>query len=140
VDGGSLGGYEECPSRRGIRRTNHPTQGGEIAEAEGQKVARKIRTPHKDVKNEDRSGNVYENKGPDDNLPDRKGDICAWSHAILHKNTRILWEPSAFLPFFGRWGTNRLPPRLKVKGRGPVLKGRATLSYRVDGVWAFPAS
>jgi hypothetical protein len=29
----------------------------------------------KDVKNEDRSGNVYENKDTDDNLPDAKDDI-----------------------------------------------------------------
>jgi hypothetical protein len=56
---------------------------------------------HKDVKNEDRSGNVYENKGPLDNLPDTKGDISARLEGILQRNTRILWEPSAFLPLFG---------------------------------------
>ena len=42
------------------------------------------------------SGNVYENKGSSDNLPDTKDDICAWSHAILHKNTRILQKPTGF--------------------------------------------
>ena len=43
------------------------------------------RAPLKDVKNEDRSGNVYENKGPSDNLPDTKDDISARLHAILHR-------------------------------------------------------
>jgi hypothetical protein len=50
----------------------------------------------KDVKNEGRSGNVYENKGPCDILPDTKDDICAWLHAILHKITRILQKPTVF--------------------------------------------
>ena len=50
----------------------------------------------KDVKNEGRSGNVYENKGPDDNLPDTKDDICAGLHALLHKNTRIYPETHVF--------------------------------------------
>ena len=45
------------------------------------------RSAPKDVKNEDRSGNVYENKGPNDNLPDTKDDISAWLNAILHRNT-----------------------------------------------------
>ena len=39
---------------------------------------------HKDVKNEGRSGNVYENKEPGDNLPDTKDDISRQLHAILH--------------------------------------------------------
>jgi len=42
------------------------------------------------LKNEDRSGNVYENKGQDDNLPDTKGDISAWLHAILHRGASVL--------------------------------------------------
>jgi hypothetical protein len=56
----------------------------------------------KDVKNEDRSGNVYENKGPDDNLPDTKDDISAWLHVILHRNTHILQETTALLALFER--------------------------------------
>ena len=58
------------------------------------------------LKMKERSGNVYENKGPDDNFPDTKDDISAWLHAILHKNTRILQEPSALLPLFELWGTD----------------------------------
>jgi hypothetical protein len=61
----------------------------------------------KDVKNEGRSGNVYENKGPCDIVPDTKGDISAWLHVILHRKTHILQEPSAYLPLFERWSTNR---------------------------------
>ena len=60
------------------------------AEAEDEKSRWRDRVPLKDVKNEGRSGNVYENKGPCDNLPETKGDICARLHAILHKKTRIL--------------------------------------------------
>ena len=41
-----------------------------------------------------------------DNLPDTKDDICAWSHAILHKNTRTLYQPTAHLPSFEPWGTH----------------------------------
>ena len=40
-------------------------------------------------------------KDQDDNLPDTKDDICAWLHAILHRNTCILRQPSALLPLFG---------------------------------------
>jgi hypothetical protein len=61
---------------------------------------------HKDVKYEGRSGNVYENKGPEDNLPDTKDDISARLHAILRKSTRILQKPPAFLPLFEPCGTN----------------------------------
>jgi len=57
--------------------------------------------PPRDVKNEDRSGNVYENKGQEDNLPDAKDDICAWLNTILHKNTRILPELLALLQLLG---------------------------------------
>ena len=70
----------------------------------------------KDVKNEGRSGNVYENKGTNDNLPDTKDDISAWLHAILHKNTRILRKPSAFLRLFERWGTNPLQRNVETRG------------------------
>jgi hypothetical protein len=64
------------PKPTRTRRTNHPTQGGEIAEPEGQKVVRENRA-HKDVKNEATSGDVHENTGPDDNLTDTEGDISA---------------------------------------------------------------
>ena len=59
---------------------------GSIAEAKREK-SRGGRSAPKDVKNEDRSGNVYENKGPNDNFPDTKDDISAWLNAILHRNT-----------------------------------------------------
>jgi hypothetical protein len=60
----------------------------------------------KDVKNDDRSGNVYENKGANDKMPDTKDDISAQLHAILHRNTRILQKLSALLSLFKRWGRN----------------------------------
>ena len=68
------------------------------AEAEDEKSRWRDRVPLKDVKNEGRSGNVYENKGPDDNLPDTKDAISAWLRAILHKKTRIFQKLSPFLP------------------------------------------
>jgi hypothetical protein len=64
--------------------------------------------PPKDVKNEGRSGNVYENKGPYDNFPDTKDDISARLNAILQKITRILQEPSAYLRLFECWRANRM--------------------------------
>jgi hypothetical protein len=60
-----------------------------------------VNTP-RDVENEGTSGDVYENKGPDDILPDTKGDISAWLHAILHGNARILQKPSSLLLLFER--------------------------------------
>jgi hypothetical protein len=74
----------------------------------------------KDVKNEGRSGNVYENKGPCDNLPDTENDISARLHAILHKSTPILQKPSAFLSQFERWGTK--PSLQNVETRCPWSK------------------
>ena len=53
----------------------------------------------KDVKNEGRSGNVYENKGSSDTMTDNISGFCAWLHAILHKNTRILQKPASFCHF-----------------------------------------
>ncbi len=41
------------------------------------------------------SGNVYENKGPNDNVPDTKYDISAWLNGILHKDTRVLQKLTA---------------------------------------------
>ncbi len=43
----------------------------------------------KDVKNEDRSGNVYENKGSDDKMPDEKSDTSAGLMPILQKNAAL---------------------------------------------------
>ncbi len=53
-----------------------------VGGVEGKKTAGGNPSTPKDVKNEGRSGNVYENKGPYDISPDRKGDICAWLYAI----------------------------------------------------------
>ena len=69
----------------------------------GKVVRRATEQPIKMLKNEGRSGNVYENKGPCDNLPDTKDDISAWLHAILHRNARILWQPSTLFAQFGFW-------------------------------------
>jgi hypothetical protein len=43
----------------------------------------------KDVKNEDRSGNVYENKGSDDKMPDKISDISAGLMPILQKKAEL---------------------------------------------------
>jgi hypothetical protein len=40
-------------------------------------LVRKGTRDHKDVKNEGRSGNIYENKGMDDILPDQEADRSA---------------------------------------------------------------
>ena len=76
-------------------------RGGELAQKEGKKSYRKF-APHKDVKNEDRSGNVYENKGPHDTLPDLKDDISTQLHSILQRSTHILEKQSALLSLFAR--------------------------------------
>jgi hypothetical protein len=44
---------------------------------------------HKDVKNEGRSGNVYENKGSADTMTDNYSGFCAWSVPFLQKLTEI---------------------------------------------------
>jgi hypothetical protein len=72
----------------------------------GRRSARGEPSTLKDVKNEGRSGNVYENKEPCDKLPDTKEDISAWLNVILHKNTGILQEPTALLPLFELWRMN----------------------------------
>ena len=69
--------------------TGRGTRNSPRAEADGEK-SRGGPEHLRDVKNEGTSGDVYENKGPYDNLPDTKGDICARLHAILHRKTRIL--------------------------------------------------
>jgi hypothetical protein len=68
------------------------------------------------------SGNVYENKGQNDNLPDPKDDICAWLHVILHKNTRIFQKPSTILRLFERWGTNLSLQNVETRDCGPKEK------------------
>ena len=45
--------------------------------------------PQKDVKNEDRSGNVYENKGSADTMTDNYSGFCAWFAPSLQKWTKI---------------------------------------------------
>jgi hypothetical protein len=88
--GGGLGGHNSALHGCGSGTRNNPRIKGEGGNgALGRSAA------HKDVKNEDRSGNVYENKGRSDNFPDTKDDISARLHAILHGNARIWWELSA---------------------------------------------
>ena len=55
----------------------------------GQKVRQKSGLSQKDVKNEGRPGNVYENKGTNDKMPEIKPDICAWSDEFLQKKTAL---------------------------------------------------
>jgi hypothetical protein len=45
--------------------------------------------PPKSIKNEGRSGNVYENKGLNDKLTEIMPDICARSEPILQKIKRF---------------------------------------------------
>jgi hypothetical protein len=61
------------------------------------KGTRGNRSTPKDVKNEATSGDVHENTGPQDNLPDQKDAISAFLHAILQGKAHILPEPSAIL-------------------------------------------
>ena len=71
-----------------------------------------------DVKNEDRSGNVYENKGPGDNLPDSNDDISAWLEVILRKRTRIFQKPSAFCCYLS---AGERTPRFEMERHEPLL-------------------
>jgi len=118
--GGGLGGRNSgvAPLLRGEQQ--QPTR-----RARGRKVARGEPAAPKDVKYEGRSGNVYENKGSNDDLPDRKHDICAWLHAILQESARILRKPSALLSQFARWGTNLSIQNAKNRGRGPTDQFRS---------------
>ena len=50
-----------------------------------QKVTNGEPPPQKDVKNEGRSGKVYENKGSHDKLTERMSDICLQLKPILQK-------------------------------------------------------
>jgi hypothetical protein len=71
-------------------------RGAKVFEAEGEK-SRGERATHKDVRNEDRSDYVCENKRQDDSLPEKRDDISTQLHDILTKDTRILQKPSALL-------------------------------------------
>jgi hypothetical protein len=70
---------------------------------------------------------VYENKGPNDKMPDTKGDISTQLDGILHENTGILPKPSALLSLFDRWGTNL--SLQNVETRGADLKVGTTASF-----------
>jgi hypothetical protein len=105
-------GRDQC----GDRKTTCPIRGNLNRQGGGWKSPSGEQTTLKDVKYEGRSGNVYENKGPNDNLPDKKDDICAWSHGILHKNTRISRELSAFLRLLEHWKTNPLQRNVETRG------------------------
>ncbi len=63
-------------------------------------MSRENPSTKKDVKNEDRTDYVYENKYADDNLPDTYGNISAEWYAILHVFPKNL---SALLSLFHRW-------------------------------------
>jgi hypothetical protein len=54
-----------------------------------QKVITGTPPPPKDVKNEGRSGKVYENKGSPDKMPDEKSGICAQLNPVLQKITDL---------------------------------------------------
>jgi hypothetical protein len=47
------------------------------------------RLPRKDVKNEGRSGNVYENKGSIDTMAENYSGFCAWLESFLQNWTTI---------------------------------------------------
>ena len=67
---------------------------------------------HKDVKNEGRSGNVYENEGSSDTMTENYSGFCAWSAYFLQKLTGI---QRAFWPNMHKsddnWGEVGTPNR-----------------------------
>ena len=95
--------YRQQPTRRG--------RGGRIS-ARGAVTL-------KDVKHEDRSGNVYENKGSCDNFTDTKDDIYARLNAILHESACILWQSAAFLSLFELSETNSTASKCR-NSRRPI--------------------
>ena len=107
----------------------------------GRKVTRGELSTLKDVKNEGRSGNVYENKGLSDNLPDTKDDICARLHAILQRNARILQKSSALLPLFELCRMSRSLQNLETRsvrkpfGPTPLPRGipQAQAAFQMTG-------
>jgi len=54
------------------------------------------------------SGNVHEDKGADDNLPDVNDDISTQLHVILRRNARILQNPSGSFAAIGVLGNKPL--------------------------------
>ena len=64
----------------------------------------------KDVKNEGRSGNVYENKGSDDQLSESFSGICARSKLILQKILNFDGQIFTFLRFRNRFLVEFLRP------------------------------
>ena len=53
----------------------------------------------KDVKYEGRSGNVYENKGSNDKMPEQLADICAQLRPFLQKNSVLEGQFAINFPF-----------------------------------------
>jgi hypothetical protein len=79
---------------------SNPRRLGRISHTSNQqKVTFRAPPPPKDVKNEGRSGNVYENKGPDDKLPDEVSGFCAQLRPILQKTTDFKRHFALKLPF-----------------------------------------
>src|ERR1039457_6327731 len=81
----------------------------------------------KDVKNEGRSGKVYENKGSIDKMPEKKSDIYARSSAISQKNSdfeRQFAGNCAFETHFVRLRTAQV--RASVAPRHPKLPRRSS--------------
>jgi len=68
-----------------------------------QKVTNGAPPPLKDVKNEGRSGNVYENKGSCDQLSESISGICARLKLILQKMTDFMRHYALKLPFTLRY-------------------------------------
>jgi len=65
--------------------------------------------PPKDVKNEGRSGNVYENKGLNDRMTENSSGICAWLESFLQNWTTIhrsFWQKMQRLR--DNWGEARI--------------------------------
>jgi hypothetical protein len=57
-----------------------------------QKVTIGAPPPQKDVKNEGTSGDVYENKGSNDKMPEKMSGFCARLRPILQKTTDFKWH------------------------------------------------
>jgi hypothetical protein len=93
-------------------------RGGSIVAAEGEKSRQERALKKKMLINDVRTGNVYENKQKDNNLPEGKSDISTQRNSISYTKTRILPKPSAF---FHGWSAGERIPRLKMQ----KLEGRS---------------
>ena len=127
LPGGGLGGHNSAFAPLPVGGPGTTAR----VEAEDEKSRGGEPSTPKDVKNEGRSGNVYENKGPSDTLPDTKGDICARLHVILHGNTRILQKSPALVSQFERWRTHRSLQNEETRVRGRCLHLSNRLPSRV---------